>query len=445
MKILVTGAKGFVGKNLCAQLNNIKDGKCRVPLSSLPAPTSLSLPAPTSLSLPAPTGNLSIEAVYEYDIDSTVEDLDKYCSDCDFVFNLAGVNRPQTPEEFMQGNFGFASLLLDTLKKHGNTCPVMISSSIQATLAGRFGNSEYGKSKKAGEELMFEYEKETGAKVLVYRFPNLFGKWCRPNYNSAVATFCNNIANDLPIQVNDRSVEMELLYIDDLVDEMIDALKGNEHRCTYDGLDVVPLVIAGPDHSVIAGPDHSVIAGPDRQSYCYCPVTHKITLGEIVDLIYSFAEQPKTLMIPEIPENSFAKKLYSTYLSYLPKEKVSFPLKMNVDARGSFTELVHTLNCGQVSINISKPGITKGQHWHNTKWEFFIVVSGHGLIQQRRVGSDEVLNFEVSGDKIEAVHMLPGYTHNIINLSDTENLVTVMYCNEIFNPDKPDTYFEPVE
>ena len=470
MKILVTGAKGFVGKNLCAQLNNIKDGKCRVPLSplpaltssslpaptslSLPAPTSSSLPAPTSSSLPAPTGNLSISAVYEYDIDSTVEDLDKYCSDCDFVFNLAGVNRPQTQEEFMQGNFGFASLLLDTLKKHGNKCPVMISSSIQATLAGRFGNSEYGKSKKAGEELMFEYGKETGAKVLVYRFPNLFGKWCRPNYNSAVATFCNNIANDLPIQVNDRSVEMELLYIDDLVDEMINALKGNEHRCTYDGLDVVPVeipdqvgddVIAGPDHSVIAGSDHSVIAGSDRQSYCYCPVTHKITLGEIVDLIYSFADQPKTLMIPEIPENSFAKKLYSTYLSYLPKEKVSFPLKMNVDSRGSFTELVHTLNCGQVSINISKPGITKGQHWHNTKWEFFIVVSGHGLIQQRRIDSDEVLNFEVSGERIEAVHMLPGYTHNIINLSETENLVTVMYCNEIFNPNKPDTYFEPVE
>ena len=408
MKILVTGAKGFVGKNLCAQLNNIKEGKCVIP---------------------GLTGNL--EAVYEYDIDSTVEDLDKYCSDCDFVFNLAGVNRPQTPEEFMQGNFGFASLLLDTLKKHGNKCPVMISSSIQATLAGRFGTSEYGKSKKAGEELMFEYEKETGAKVLVYRFPNLFGKWCRPNYNSAVATFCNNIANDLPIQVNDRSVEMELLYIDDLVDEMISALKGEEHRCTYDGLEVVP---------------SDVIAGNDRQStYCYCPVTHKITLGEIVDLIYSFAEQPKTLMIPEIPENSFAKKLYSTYLSYLPKEKVSFPLKMNVDDRGSFTELIHTLNCGQVSINISKPGITKGQHWHNTKWEFFIVVSGHGLIQQRRLGSDEVLNFEVSGDKIEAVHMLPGYTHNIINLSDTENLVTVMYCNEIFNPNKPDTYFEPVE
>ena len=439
MKILVTGAKGFVGKNLCAQLNNIKDGKCVIP---------------------GLTGNL--EAVYEFDIDSTVEDLDRYCSDCDFVFNLAGVNRPQTPEEFMQGNFGFASLLLDTLKKHGNTCPVMISSSIQATLAGRFGTSEYGKSKKAGEELMFEYGQETGAKVLVYRFPNLFGKWCRPNYNSAVATFCNNIANDLPIQVNDRSVEMELLYIDDLVDEMIDALKGNEHRCDYDGIDVVPFVISSEQCSSVIASDQcsSVIARSEASSrhceersdvaiscgrYCYCPVTHKITLGEIVDLIYSFAEQPKTLMIPEIPENSFAKKLYSTYLSYLPKEKVSFPLKMNVDDRGSFTELVHTLNCGQVSINISKPGITKGQHWHNTKWEFFIVVSGHGLIQQRRVGSDEVLNFEVSGDKIEAVHMLPGYTHNIINLSDTENLVTVMYCNEIFNPNKPDTYFEPVE
>ena len=400
MKILVTGAKGFVGRNLCAQLNNIKSGKAKC------------------------YGEISVSAVYEYDIDSTVEDLDKYCTDCDFVFNLAGVNRPQTTEEFMQGNFGFASLLLETLKKHGNTCPVMISSSIQATLAGRFGTSEYGKSKKAGEELMFEYEKETGAPVLVYRFPNLFGKWCRPNYNSAVATFCNNIANDLPIQVNDRSVEMELLYIDDLVDEMITALKGEAHRCEFDGVETVPT------------------AGG---RYCYCPITHKIALGEIVDLIYSFADQPKTLMIPEIPENSFAKKLYSTYLSYLPKEKVSFPLKMNVDDRGSFTELVHTLNCGQVSINISKPGITKGQHWHNTKWEFFIVVSGHGLIQQRRVGSDEVLNFEVSGDKIEAVHMLPGYTHNIINLSDTENLVTVMYCNEIFNTNKPDTYFEPVE
>ena len=413
MRILVTGAKGFVGKNLCAQLNNIKEGK---------------------VVIPGLTGNL--EAVYEYDIDSTVEELDKYCSDCDFVFNLAGVNRPQTPEEFMQGNFGFASLLLDTLKKHGNTCPVMISSSIQATLAGRFGNSEYGRSKKAGEELMFEYERETGAKALVYRFPNLFGKWCRPNYNSAVATFCNNIANDLPIQVNDRSVEMELLYIDDLVDEMIDALKGNEHRCDYDGIEVIPYTVISSERS-----ESRNLSG----RYCYCPITHKITLGEIVDLLYTFADQPKTLMIPEIPENSFAKKLYSTYLSYLPKEKVAFPLKMNVDNRGSFTELIHTLNCGQVSINISKPGITKGQHWHNTKWEFFIVVSGHGLIQQRRVGSDEVLNFEVSGDKIEAVHMLPGYTHNIINLSDTENLVTVMYCNEIFNPNKPDTYFEPVE
>ena len=419
MKILVTGAKGFVGRNLCAQLNNIKEGKAKC------------------------YGNVTVSEVYEYDIDSTPEELDSYCRDCDFVFNLAGVNRPQTPEEFMQGNFGFASLLLDTLKKHGNTCPVMISSSIQATLAGRFGTSEYGKSKKAGEELMFEYEKETGAPVLVYRFPNLFGKWCRPNYNSAVATFCNNIANDLPIQVNDRSVEMELLYIDDLVDEMIDALKGKEHRCDYEGIDVIPTVISS-DTSTVISSERSESRNLSGR-YCYCPTTHKITLGEIVDLIYSFADQPKTLMIPEIPENSFAKKLYSTYLSYLPKEKVSFPLKMNVDDRGSFTELVHTLNCGQVSINISKPGITKGQHWHNTKWEFFIVVSGHGLIQQRRVGSDEVLNFEVSGDKIEAVHMLPGYTHNIINLSDTENLVTVMYCNEIFNPNKPDTYFEPVE
>ena len=407
MKILVTGAKGFVGKNLCAQLNNIKSGKAKC------------------------YGEVTVTEIYEYDIDSTVEDLDRYCSDCDFVFNLAGVNRPQNQEEFMRGNFGFASLLLDTLKKHGNTCPVMISSSIQATLAGRFGTSEYGKSKKAGEELMFEYESETGAKVLVYRFPNLFGKWCRPNYNSAVATFCNNIANDLPIQVNDRSVEMELLYIDDLVDEMIDALKGNEHRCNYDGMTVIP--------------DNRSELNALEGRYCYCPITHKITLGEIVDLIYSFAEQPKTLMIPEIPENSFSKKLYSTYLSYLPVSKVTFPLKMNVDDRGSFTELIHTLNCGQVSINISKPGITKGQHWHNTKWEFFIVVSGHGLIQQRRVGSDEVLNFEVSGDKIEAVHMLPGYTHNIINMSETENLVTVMYCNEIFDPNKPDTYFEPVE
>ncbi len=410
MKILVTGAKGFVGKNLCAQLNNIKEGKYVIP---------------------GLTGNL--EEVFEYDIDSTAEELDRYCKECDFVFNLAGVNRPQNQEDFMKGNFGFASVLLDTLKKYSNNCPVMISSSIQATLAGRFGTSEYGKSKKAGEELMFDYGKETGATVLVYRFPNLFGKWCRPNYNSAIATFCNNIANDLPIQVNDRSVEMELLYIDDLVDEMIEALKGNEHRCTYNGLDPVPADC------------HSERSEESLNTYCYCPTTHKTTLGEIVDMIYSFAEQPKTLMIPEIPENSLAKKLYSTYLSYLPKEKVSSPLKMNVDDRGSFTELVHTLNCGQVSINISKPGITKGQHWHNTKWEFFIVVSGHGLIQQRRIDSDEVLNFEVSGDKIEAVHMLPGYTHNIINLSETENLVTVMYCNEIFDPNKPDTYFLPVE
>lgn len=400
MKILVTGAKGFVGKNLCAQLNNIKDGKAKC------------------------YGNVTVSAVYEYDLDSTLEDLDCWCADCDFVFNLAGVNRPQNPEEFMQGNFGFTSLLLETLRKHSNKCPVMISSSIQATLAGRFGASEYGKSKKAGEELMFAYGQETGADVLVYRFPNLFGKWCRPNYNSAVATFCSNIANDLPIQVNDPSVEMELLYIDDLVDEMIAALEGNAHRCEFDGVEALPC---------------------EDGRYCWCPITHRMTLGEIAGLIRSFADQPKTLMIPEIPEDSFAKKLYSTYLSYLPKEKVAFPLRMNIDSRGSFTELIHTLNCGQVSINISKPGITKGQHWHNTKWEFFIVVSGHGLIQQRRLDSDEVLNFEVSGDKIEAVHMLPGYTHNIINLSDTENLVTVMYCNEIFNPDKPDTYFLPVE
>lgn len=416
MKVLVTGAKGFVGRNLCAQLNNIKEGKAKC------------------------YGDLTISAVFQYDLDSTYEELDRYCQQADFVFNLAGVNRPQNQEEFMQGNFGFISLLLDNLKKYNNTCPVMISSSIQATLAGRFGTSEYGKSKKAGEELMFQYEQETGAKVLVYRFPNLFGKWCRPNYNSAVATFCNNIANDLPIQVNDRSVEMELLYIDDLVDEMISALKDQEHRCTYDGLNPVPSIC----HSERGEDELLKTSSEKSHTYCYCPITHQTTLGEIVDLIYSFAEQPKTLMIPEIPENSFAKKLYSTYLSYLPKEKMSFPLKMNVDDRGSFTELVHTLNCGQVSINISKPGITKGQHWHNTKWEFFIVVSGHGLIQQRRIDSNKILNFEVSGDKIEAIHMIPGYTHNIINLSETENLVTVMYCNEIFNHRKPDTYFEPV-
>ena len=404
MKILVTGAKGFVGKNLCAQLKNIRDGKAR-------------------------NYGVEVNEIFEYDLDSTPEQLDAWCQEADFVFNLAGVNRPQNQEEFMAGNFGFASTLLDTLKKHGNACPVMLSSSQQASLTGRFGNSEYGRSKKAGEDLFLQYGAETGAKVLVYRFPNLFGKWCRPNYNSAVATFCNAFANDLPYTVNDPSVELELLYIDDLVDEMISALKGEEHHCEFDGLDV--------------------ISGPDRQSgrYCYVPVTHKATLGEIVDLLKSFAEQPKTLMIPEIPAGSFAKKLYSTYLSYLPKEKAAFPLKMNVDDRGSFTELVHTLNAGQVSINISKPGITKGQHWHNTKFEQFIVVKGHGLIQQRNLNdpSGAVLEWEVSGDKIEAVHMLPGYTHNIINLSDTEDLVTVMYCNEVFNPDKPDTYFEPVK
>lgn len=402
MKILVTGAKGFVGKNLCAALNNIKDGKDR----RFP--------------------ELSIEAVYEYDLDSTPEELDAWCASADFVFNLAGVNRPQNQEEFMAGNFGFASTLLDTLKKHGNKCPVMLSSSIQATLAGRFGTSEYGKSKKAGEELFFNYAAATGAKVLVYRFPNLFGKWCRPNYNSAVATFCNAFANDLPYTVNDPSVELELLYIDDLVDEMICALQGKEHHCEFEGVE-------------------TVLAPEGR--YCAATVTHKVTLGEIVDLLKSFVEQPKTLMIPEIPSGSFAKKLYSTYLSYLPYERTAFDLKMNVDERGSFTELVHTLNAGQVSINISKPGITKGQHWHNTKFEQFIVVKGHGLIQQRNLNdpSGKVLEWEVSGDKIQAVHMLPGYTHNIINLSDTEDLVTVMYCNEVFNPERPDTFFEPVK
>jgi len=399
MNILVTGAKGFVGKNLCATLYNIKEGKDRT------------------------RPDLKIDEIFEYDIDSTSEDLDEWCQKADFVFNLAGVNRPKETSDFMEGNFGFASTLLDTLKKYGNTCPVMLSSSQQASLTGRFGNSEYGRSKKAGEDLFLKYQEETGAKVLVYRFPNLFGKWCRPNYNSAVATFCNNIANDLPIQVNDPSVELELLYIDDLVTEMLDALEGKEHRCEFDGLEVLPQTDG---------------------KYCYCPITHKATLGKIVELINSFAEQPKTLMIPEIPENSFAKKLYSTYLSYLPKEKVAFPLKMNVDDRGSFTELVHTLNCGQVSINISKPGITKGQHWHNTKWEFFIVVAGHGLIQERKIGTDEVIEFEVSGDNIQCIHMLPGYTHNIINLSDTENLVTVMYCNEIFDSNRPDTFFERV-
>ncbi|MGI6756814.1 MAG: capsular polysaccharide biosynthesis protein CapF [Bacteroidaceae bacterium] len=402
MKILVTGAKGFVGKNLCAALKNIRDGKDR----RFPA--------------------LKIEGIYEYDIDSTPEELDAWCASCDFVFNLAGVNRPQNASEFMQGNFGFASTLLDTLKRHGNKCPVMLSSSIQATLAGRFGTSEYGKSKKAGEELFFDYSKETGAKVLVYRFPNLFGKWCRPNYNSAVATFCNAFANDLPYTVNDPSVELELLYIDDLVDEMISALLGKEHHCEFEGVE-------------------TVLREDGR--YCAATVTHKVTLGEIVELLKSFADQPRTLMVPEIPAGSFAKKLYSTYLSYLPYEKAAFDLKMNVDERGSFTELVHTLSCGQVSINISKPGITKGQHWHNTKFEQFIVVAGHGLIQQRNLNDPEgkVLEWEVSGDKIQAVHMLPGYTHNIINLSETEDLVTVMYCNEVFDPDKPDTFFEPVK
>lgn len=408
MKILVTGAKGFVGKNLCCQLNNIREGKARC------------------------YGDLQVDKVFEYDIDSTPEQLDSWCKECDFVFNLAGVNRPKDNDEFMKGNFGFASTLLDTLKKHHNTCPVMLSSSQQASLTGRFGNSEYGRSKKAGEDLFLEYGKETGAKVLVYRFPNLYGKWCRPNYNSAIATFCNNIANDLPIQVNDRSVQMEILYIDDLVEEMICALKGQEHHCEFEGLDVLPSA---------------------EGRYCYCPVTHKTTLGEIVDTIYECAravravpdsaEGPSTAL--EMPRDGLRYRLMSTFLSYLPKEKAIFDLKMNVDPRGSFTELVHTLNCGQVSINISKPGITKGEHWHNSKWEQFIVVSGHGLIQMRKEGTDEVLNYEVSGDKIQSVIMLPGYTHNIINLSETEDLVTVMYCNEVFNPERPDTYFDKVE
>ncbi|MBR6354855.1 MAG: NAD-dependent epimerase/dehydratase family protein, partial [Paludibacteraceae bacterium] len=366
----------------------------------------------------------AVSEVYEYDLDSTPEELDAWCAHADFVFNLAGVNRPQNQEEFMQGNFGFASTLLERLRAHGNTCPVMLSSSQQASLTGRFGNSEYGRSKKAGEDLFLKYGEDTGAKVLVYRFPNLFGKWCRPNYNSAVATFCNAIANDLPYTVNDPSVELELLYIDDLVDEMIACLRGEEHRCEFDGLGVFPM---------------------QNGRYCYVPTTHKATLGEIVDLLHQFEEQRSTLIVPEIPSGSFAKKLYSTFLSYLPASKVAFPLKTNVDARGSFTELIKTLGNGQFSVNISNPGITKGQHWHNTKWEFFIVVSGKALIQERRIGSDEVLNFEVSGEEIKAVHMLPGYTHNIINLSDTEPLVTLMWANELFDPNHPDTYFEPVE
>ena len=398
MNILVTGAKGFVGRNLVENLKTIRDGKNR-------------------------TRNVVIEEIFQYDIDTDPALLPEFCQKADFVFNLAGVNRPQNQEEFMQGNFGFASTLLDTLKACGNTCPVMISSSIQATCIGRY-DSDYGRSKKAGEELMFAYGEETGAKVLVYRFPNLFGKWCRPNYNSAVATFCNNIANDLPITVNDPSVTLELLYIDDLVDELLDALEGREHRCEFDGIDTVLT---------------------ENGRYCAAPVSHKATLGEIVDLLHAFRDQPATLQMPQIPSGSFAKKLYSTYLSYLPKEKAIFDLKMNCDARGSFTELLRTESCGQFSVNISGPGITKGQHWHNTKWEFFIVVAGRALIQQRKIGSDEVLNFEVSGEKIQAIHMLPGYTHNIINLSETENLVTVMWANEAFDPAKPDTFFEIVE
>ena len=406
MKILVTGAKGFVGRNLCAQLKNIRDGKAK--WYNLPEP---------------------IEAIYEYDIDSTPEELDRWCQDCTFVFNLAGVNRPQDPKEFMEGNFGFATVLLNTLKKYHNTCPVMISSSIQATLAGRFGTSEYGKSKKAGEELMFQYSEETGAKVLVYRFPNLFGKWCRPNYNSAIATFCNNIAHDLPIQVNDRSVEMELLYIDDLVDELINSLKGEGSRCEFDGVETVPTADG---------------------RYYFVPVTHKTTLGEIEDIIQECADAAANkdgINMIDLTQGSLRYKLMTTYLSYLPKEKAIYDHKMNVDPRGSFTELVHSLNCGQVSINISKPGITKGEHWHHSKFEYFTVVSGHGLIQLRNEAEPnaEILNYEVSGDKIQSVIMLPGYTHNIINLSDTQDLVTVMYCNEIFNPGRPDTYFDPVD
>ncbi len=399
MNILVTGAAGFVGKNLVASLKNIQEGKDR----TRPC--------------------LSIGEIYEYDISTDPRLLDEYCAKCDFVFNLAGVNRPQNPEEFMQGNFGFASRLLDTLKKHKNTCPVMLSSSIQATCIGRY-DSDYGRSKKMGEELLFAYGAETGAEVLVYRFPNLFGKWCRPNYNSAVATFCNNIANDLPIQVNDPAAELELLYIDDLVTEMLDALEGKEHHCTFDDINTLMC---------------------NEGKYCAAPTTHRVTLGEIVSLLHSFRAQTSTLVMPEIPTNSFAKKLYSTYLSYLPKEKVSFPLKMNCDHRGSFTELLKTEKCGQFSVNISKPGITKGQHWHHTKWEFFIVVSGKGLIRQRKIGTDEVLDFYVSGEKMEAVHMLPGYTHNIINLSEKENLVTVMWANEPFDPQHPDTFRETVE
>ena len=401
MKILVTGAHGFVGRNLVSQLRNIRDGKAR---------------------------NYALSGeeleIFEYDVDTDPSLLDDYCRQADFVFNLAGVNRPKDTSEFMKGNFGFASTLLETLKKHGNRCPVMLASSIQATLVGRYAASDYGRSKLAGEELFFAYSRETGAKVLVYRFPNLFGKWCRPNYNSAVATFCYNTAHDLPLQVNDPSTRLELLYIDDLVEEMLAALEGKEHRCEFDGVETIL---------------------QEDGRYCAAPVTHKVTLGEIVELLHAFSRQPATLVMPEIPPHSFAKKLYSTYLSYLPKEKVAFPLKMNVDARGSFTEFLRTENCGQVSVNISKPGITKGEHWHHSKWEFFMVVSGHALIRERKIGTDEVLEFEVSGREIKAVHMLPGYTHNIINLSETEDLVTVMWANEAFDPSRPDTYYEPVK
>lgn len=399
MNILVTGSSGFVGRNLVENLKNIRDGKDRT------------------------RPGIKIDAIYEYDVQNTREELDMFCASADFVFNLAGVNRPKDQTEFMEGNFGFASELLDALRGHGNTAPVMLASSIQATLSGRFGDSEYGRSKKAGEELFFRYAEETGAKVLVYRFPNLFGKWCRPNYNSAVATFCHNMANDLPIHVNDPSTELELLYIDDLVNELLDALEGHEHRCGFDGVTTI---------------------FEEQGAYCAAPVSHHVTLGEIVELLEKFTSQPSTLLMPEIPAGSFAKKLYSTYLSYLPVEKTIFPLKMNVDDRGSFTELLKTPGCGQFSVNISKPGITKGQHWHNSKWEFFMVVSGHGLIQERKIGTDEIREFEVSGEQIQAVHMLPGYTHNIINLSQTDDLVTVMWANEAFDPEHPDTFYEAV-
>ncbi|MBR1631201.1 MAG: NAD-dependent epimerase/dehydratase family protein [Paludibacteraceae bacterium] len=410
MKILVTGAKGFVGRNLCAALQNVRDGKDRS------------------------RGDVQVSEVMEYDIDSTSEQLDDYCAKADFVFNLAGVNRPKSQDEFAKGNFGFASTLLDTLKRHRNTCPVMLSSSVQATLIGRYADGEYGKSKRAGEDLFFEYGRQTGARVIVYRFPNLFGKWCRPNYNSAVATFCHNIANDLPIQVNDPATELELLYIDDLVDEMFLALQGREHRCVYEGLAIIPQGEAGTGNKIDLG-----------ATYGYCPTTHHVTLGRIVDLLHTFARQPETLLMPDIPQGSFEKKLYSTYLSYLPQHKVKVPLKTNVDARGSFTEMLRTISCGQFSVNISKPGITKGQHWHNTKWEFFMVVHGHALVQERLIGTDEVWNFEVSDSKLEMIHLLPGYTHNIINLSDTDDLITLIWANEAFDPNRPDTYFEQVE